>query len=145
MRTFTITALLITALFVAVSCTAKPAQASYEDGTYRGVFIDNNVQQVGVEFTLKDNVVTKAGFRHLEYRRINYRTSEDPLIQGMRGQYQQLLDYLVGKDIRTSLKDLYQSGSIVTENVDAFSGATLRAGKVISAVRDGLNRGVYSY
>lgn len=145
MRTFTITVLLITSLFVTVSCTAKPAQVSYEDGTYRGGFIDGNVQQVSLEFSLKNNVVTKAGFRHLEYGRINYRTSEEPVIQGLRGQYQQLLDYLIGKDIRTGLKDLYQPGSIVTENVDAFSGATLRAGKVISSIRDALNRGVYSY
>lgn len=40
---------------------------------------------------------------------------------------------------------MYEPGDIVKEEVDGFTGATIRAGKIISAVRDGLNRGVYSY
>jgi hypothetical protein len=59
----------------------------------------------------------------------------------LAAEYKSLIDHLIGKDIRDSLSDLYKPGTIV----DAASGATLRAGKVISAIRDALNRGVYSY
>lgn len=125
-----------------VGCAGVPAAApiSFEDGTYRGVYgeVDN---QVTIEFSLKDNVVTKISYRNLAYRGINYRTSTDEGIVTWRNQYQALIDHLVGKDLRESLPELYKPGQIV----DAVGGATLRSGKVISAIRDALNRGVYAY
>ena len=76
----------------------------------------------------------------------DYRTEkEDPVIIGLREQHETLAKYLIGKDIRVSLGDLYEPGNIVTGTVDTYTGATIRAGKVISAIRDGLNRGVYRY
>ncbi|MCG5517296.1 MULTISPECIES: FMN-binding protein [Ectothiorhodospira] len=51
--------------------------------------------------------------------------------------------------MRTSevIPELYSPGEVVTENaeVDGFTSATIRSSKVISAIRDALNRGVYSY
>lgn len=118
---------------------------SYEDGIYRGT-LGEGYPQVAVQFELKDNVVQNASFRHLYYKDVDYRAEkEDAKIIGLRKQYEELMEYLVGKDVRVSLKDLHNPGAIVTTEVDAVSGATVRAGKVISAIRDGLNRDVYSY
>lgn len=123
-------------------CAGVPAAAplSYEDGTYRGVYgeVDN---QVTVELSLKDNIVTKISYRNLAYGGVNYRSSTDERIVNLRNQYQALIAHLVGKDIRDSLPELYKPGQIV----DAVGGATLRSAKVISAIRDALNRGVYAY
>jgi len=123
----------------------KDNEVSYENGTYRGAFLDSNEMQVNLQFKLENNIIKSISFRHLQYKGINYLTSDSATIQGVKGQHQKLIDYLVGKDIRASLTDLYKPGEIVTEKVDTFTGATLRASKIISAVRDGLNRGVYSY
>lgn len=138
-----------------VGCQSKPLdpnpvvgspEVSYEDGTYRGTFSDGGSMQVGVQLKLEKNVVEEVSFRHLEYKGTDYKNEEtDETIMGLRGQYEELIEYLVGKDIRESLSDLYQPGNIVKEDVDAFTGATVRSSKVISATRDALNRGVYSY
>lgn len=126
--------------------TESKTSQSYENGTYRGAYIDGGYMQVGVEFKLEDNIIKSMALKHLEYKGINYlKEEENKTAVGVRGQYQKLADYLVGKDIRDSLSDLYDPGKIVTENVDALTGATLRSGKIISSVRDALNRGVYKY
>ncbi|SHJ63958.1 FMN-binding domain-containing protein [Geosporobacter subterraneus DSM 17957] len=126
--------------------TESKTSQSYENGTYRGAYIDGGYMQVGVEFKLEDNIIKSMALKHLEYKGINYlKEEENKTVVGVRGQYQKLADYLVGKDIRDSLSDLYDPGKIVTENVDALTGATLRSGKIISSVRDALNRGVYKY
>lgn len=125
---------------------AKKYSQSYENGTYRGIFADRGDIQVAVEFKLEDNKVTDINYRQLFYSGIDYRTEKDDLkIMGIRRQHETLAKYLVGKDIRVQLVDLYQPGNIVTERVDTYTGATIRAGKVISAIRDALNRGVYRY
>ena len=121
-------------------------EVSYEDGTYRGTFSDGGVMQVGVQFKLEKNIVKEAEIRHLEYRGIDYLKEEaDEIVMGLRKQYEELLGYLIDKDIRESISSMYEPGNIVKEEVDGFTGATIRAGKIISATRDGLNRGVYSY
>ena len=56
-------------------------------------------------------------------------------------QFQALIDYLVGKPI-ASVNDLYRPGEIAPD-VDVFSGATVRAPKVISAIWDALGRHAY--
>jgi len=125
----------------------SPAEGAryLEDGTYRGVFIDQDSIQVNVQFTLRDGVVTDAEFRHLR-RDDNYHleTEEEPYKSVIR-QYQEALDHLVGRDISGYLAALYHPEKIVSTEVDGYTSATIRSSKVISAVRDGLNRGVYSY
>lgn len=118
----------------------------WEDGTYRGGFYDRDQIQVVVQFALEDNQVTEASFRQLAYGPINYRLAEDRPFVGVANQYRELLAHLVGQDINTALADLYSPGEVVIEHaeVDGFSGATIRSSKIISAIRDGLNRGVYS-
>ena len=130
---------------------ADKQTVKYEDGTYRGMFADRGDIQVAIEFKLEKNIVQSVNFRQLYNSKTDYRLEkEDPVIIGVRTQYEELIAYLVGKDIRENLNDLYSPGEIVKTEVkkneiDVLSGATIRAGKVISALRDGLNRGIYSY
>ncbi len=128
----------------------KPFQVSYEDGTYRGIFADRGDIQVAVQFTLENNRVTAISFRRLFHSGIDYLTGKNYVtVQGIREQHQALIDHLVGEDIRVALGDLYEPGKIVLFNVDkfndvdGFTGATLRSTKIKSAIHDGLNRGVY--
>lgn len=125
---------------------AAKERVSYENGTYRGAFLDSGYMQVNVQFKLEDNIIKSISFRHLEYSGVNYLTEkENKTVLGLKDQYQQLANHLIGKDIRDSLVELYKPANIVTNKVDAFTGATLRSSKIVSAVRDGLNRGPYSY
>jgi di/tripeptidase len=139
--------LLISSLFW-TACHRPADHTSFENGVYRGTFMDNGVQEVGVEFTLRDHVVTDIRFRHLFHNNIHYLDNSDAKIHHLRKQHEQLIGHLSEKDIRTALRDLYQPENIVlmkSDAVDGLSGATLRSGKVISAIRDGLNRGVYRF
>jgi uncharacterized protein with FMN-binding domain len=115
----------------------------YQDGTYRGVYGDSGDQQVSIQFKLEDGNVHDVSFRHLYYGGTDYRKLEeaDPLY-GILQQHQQLAEYLEGKPLN-SIADLHNPGEFI-EDVDVASGATMRSNKVYSAIRDGLNRGIYS-
>lgn len=132
-----------------VKAAAAPAvqTKTYEDGTYRGIFLDTNELQVNVDFQLKDNKVTSIKYRWLAYKGKDYKNEkEDPKLMELTKQYTTLITHLVEKDIRTAVKELYKPGDIVKDStVDGMTGATLKSGKVISAINDALNRGVYSY
>ena len=118
------------------------AEVSYEDGRYRGTYGDRGYQQVSIQFHLEDNIITDVSFRHLEHGGIDYRQTEEEPFVSIRKQHEQAVEYLIGKDIRESLSDLYEPGDFV-DDIDGFSGATIRGSKIISAIRDGLNRGIY--
>ena len=137
-------------ILLLLSCSTRdvsPAEGAryLEDGTYRGIFADGEDIQVNVQFTLKDGVVTDAGFRHLRRDDDYHLETEEEPYKSVVKQYQEALNHLVGKDISKSLATLYHPEEIVSTEVDGYTSATIRSSKVISAVRDGLNRGVYSY
>lgn len=113
---------------------------TYKDGTYRGAFYDGSVV---VELELKDNSVQSAKFRSLSYKDEDYLKSEDSTKSALKEQYQALMDHIVGKEITAVVDELYTPGNIAAD-VDGLSASTIRAGKVISAINDALNRGVYS-
>jgi LPXTG-motif cell wall-anchored protein len=114
----------------------------YENGTYRGGFSDGGIQQVSVEFELINNAINKISYRQLSYGGVNYRQiGEDHEKYPVRRQHQQILDHLTGKSLDT-IFDLHTPSSFITD-IDTFTGATVRANKVHSAIRDGLNRGLY--
>lgn len=121
----------------------------FENGTYRGTFIDGGEQQVGVQFTLADNKVAAISYRDLIYKGVDYKSEKtDAKVMGLNEQYVDLINYLVGKDLRLSLNNLYNPGFVVGNKVvgpDTYTGATLRSSKIITAINDGLNRGVYAY
>lgn len=142
---FLLVIMMVTLLAGCRSQFVRPEQRTYEDGTYRGVYIEKDAVQVQIQFTLKEGTMTAASFRHLwqdEHYRL--KTDKEPY-RSVIQQYQEALDHLVGKKLAEHLADLYRPGDIVTTRVDGYSGATIRANKMISAIRDGLNRGVYSY
>ena len=142
-------ALALSLLFTA--CTKRESTRTSErhdhpDATYRGAFIDEGTIQVNLQFTLVDGIVSKASFRHLvgakpEY---NLETEEEPY-RSVVAQYEEALQYLVGKPLRDHLTNLYDPGRIVTLEVDGYTAATIRSTKIISAIRDALNRGPYQY
>ena len=125
-----------------VDTTKLPKADPYADGTYRGAYMEDGGEQVALEFTIRDNRFTEIAYRTLQYRGEDYLAQDagEPM-RSIAAQFQALIDYLVGKDI-TSVNDLYRPGEIVPD-VDGFSGATIRAPKVISAIWDGLGRHAY--
>ncbi len=118
----------------------------YEDGRYRGSFYDGGEFNVALQFYLEDNVIQDPSFRHLYYDGVDYLGAR--YLQSVReltDQHVELLDYLEGKDV-TAIDDLRNPGEIITETeetIDGFTGATVRSSKVMSAMRDALNRGKY--
>ncbi len=122
-----------------------PEAARYPDGMYRGAFIDGDTIQVNVQFTLENGVVTAARFRHLRRNDDYHQDAEEEPYRSVVDQYRESLDYLIGKDLRAHLADLYHPERTVITEVDGYSAATIRSTKIISAIRDGLNRGVYNY
>lgn len=146
-----ITSFILVLLVLLGACAKREAQITSEmhyhpDATYRGAFIDGGIIQVNLQFTLEDGIVTKASFRHLlgakpEY---NLETDQEPY-RTVVAQYEEALQHLVGKPLRDHLADLYTPESIVTLEVDGYTGATIRSSKIISAMRDALNRGPYQY
>ncbi len=134
-------------VLVLAGCQVAPeegAVVSFEDGTYRGIYLDRDEVQVNIQFTLVDNIIEDMNYRFLQYGGTDYLNTDNEDEETLYQQYLQVLEYLEDKDIRDSLVDAYTPGDFV-DDMDGLSGATVRANKVISAIRDGLNRGVYSY
>ena len=124
----------------------NPERFQHEDGTYRGAFIDRGLIQVNVQFTLENGIVTEVAYRHLVGIEPQYDwTTEREPYRSVIQQYEEALQYLVGKRLADHLADLYAPGPIVQTEVDGYSGATIRATKIIAAFRDALQKGVYRY
>ena len=114
------------------------------DGHYRGLFIDRGGIQVNVAFDLEDGRFIRLEYRHLAYRDDDYLAMEEgdalyPVLQ----QHRQILERLEGQPL-TDIFALYEPERLA-DDIDGYSGATLRGAKLISAIRDALNRGVYSW
>ena len=125
-----------------VDTTKLPMAQAYADGMYRGSYMEGGGEEVVLEFTLRDGVFQEIAYRTLHYKGEDYLADDASKHEAdIAMQFQALLDYLVGKPI-ASVNDLYRPGEIVPD-VDAFSGATVRAPKVISAIWDALGRHAY--
>ena len=99
-------------------------------------------EEVALEFTIKDGVFTEIAYRTLQYKGDDYLTAgEGTPANAIAGQFDALVQYLVGKPV-SSVNELYRPGEIAPD-ADGFSGATVRAPKVISAIWDGLGRHAY--
>ncbi|MBQ4264383.1 MAG: hypothetical protein IJB85_02600 [Clostridia bacterium] len=125
-----------------VDTTKLPMAESYADGTYRGSYMEDGGEEVALEFAIKDNTFLEIAYRTLQYKGEDYLSPDASALVGqVAGQFQALLDYLVGKPI-SAVNDLYRPGAIAPD-ADVFSGATIRAPKVISAIWDALGRHAY--
>lgn len=116
----------------------------YLDGTYRGNFIDRGHIQVSLQFRLRDGQLSDLSYRHLRYRDVDYLAlDEDEDLYAVMKQHRRILEELEGRPLRDIFR-LYEPENVV-EDIDGYSGATLRGAKIMHAIRDGLNRGVYSW
>ncbi|MGN0996614.1 MAG: hypothetical protein ACI4PG_06875 [Candidatus Ventricola sp.] len=125
-----------------VDTTKLPAAEPYPDGVYRGSYREHGGEEIALEFAIEDNRFVSIAYRTLQYKGEDYLDENaSDTARGIAGQFQALIDSLVGRDI-ASVNSLYRPGEIAPD-IDGFSGATLRAPKVISAVWDGLSRHAY--
>ncbi|MBE5798688.1 MAG: hypothetical protein E7321_01895 [Clostridiales bacterium] len=125
-----------------VDTTKLPMAETYADGMYRGAYMEGGGEEVVLEFAIKDNHFLEIAYRTLQYKGEDYLAGDASAhARDIASQFQALIDYLVGKPI-ASVNDLYRPGEIAPD-VDVFTGATLRAPKVISAVWDALGRHAY--
>lgn len=126
-----------------VNTSKLPEAEPYPDGMYTGVYSDADGEQVVLDFIVKDNGISQIAYSKLEYKGTDYLSGEaTDAARLVAGQFQQLIDYLVGKDL-SAVNDLYQP-EMIAEDTDVSSAATLRTPKVISAIWEGLNKNAYS-
>lgn len=129
--------------FKLVDTSKLPAADPYPDGVYTGVYSDDDGEQVVISFSISDNVFTDIRYQKLAYKGVDYLDeSAGPSGIKIAGQFQALIDYLVGKPV-SAVNDLYLPGEIALDT-DVSSAATLRAPKVISAIWEGLNKNAYT-
>lgn len=120
------------------------APGNYLDGTYRGNFSDRGEMQVGLQFKVEQGVIRDVSYRHLFYRGQDYlEMDEQAELYPVLRQHQQAIEALEGEPLSAIFR-LYEPEEVV-DDIDGYTGATLRANKVLSAFRDGLNRGVYRW
>ncbi|KMQ50363.1 hypothetical protein CHISP_2726 [Chitinispirillum alkaliphilum] len=128
---------------VVVSGCFDSNKSSFADGVYRGAFFDRGEMEINIQFTLKSDTVTNISYRYLHYKGVDYLDSDEENTNIVYRQYRELAEYLIDRDIRESLDKLFNPSGIITIEADGVTGATIRSAKLISAIRDGLNRGVY--
>ena len=115
------------------------AQSAYPDGIYRGFYYDGGIEQIAIQFEIKDGLFDSIVYRGVKYKDGNYMSEDASDAQkATLRQYRQLADYLLGKGVE-AIDDLYFPYDIV-EDVDAVTTATIQSSKLISALWDGLNR-----
>ena len=125
-----------------VDTTKLPAPEAYADGVYRGSYMEDGGEEVALEFIIRDGCFAAVEYRTLQYKEEDYLAEDASDAAGrIAGQFEALVAYLIGKPV-AAVNDLYRPGEIVAD-VDGFSGATIRAPKVISAIWDGLGRHAY--
>jgi len=118
------------------------ALEDYPDGIYRGFYYDGGIEQIAIQFEIRDGVFDSIVYRGVKYKDGNYMIEDASDAQkATLRQYEQLAAYLIGKGVE-AIDDLYSPYDIV-EDVDAVTTATMQSSKLISALWDGLNRRPY--
>lgn len=122
------------------------------DGDYRGHF-DDREHNVSVQMTIENEEIVSASLRWAYYRGDDYRAADEDPLAGIYQQHVESLEYLIGargaREIYERTIDMEGTPSgpaldaIETQEVDMFTAATIRSGKLGSAVRDAFNRGRY--
>ena len=122
------------------------------DGDYRGHF-DDREHNVSVQLTIENEEIVAVALRWAYYRGHDYRAADENPQAGIYDQHVESLEYLLGATgvdeivERTIHMEGTPSGpaleAIETQDVDGFTAATIRSGKIASAVRDAFNRGRY--
>lgn len=119
---------------------AKAEELKLVDGIYRGTYDD----EVTARFIVKDNKIDNMMLMNLQHGGTNYRQlKEGDALYPVLVQYNQLVEHLKGKSVSEAFVELKKPAGEIIDDVDGFTGATLRTAKVKSAMYDALNRGVY--
>lgn len=108
--------------------------STLKDGVYRGAYIFPN--EVTVQFTINGNIIS-----NLEYLKLGLEDKDylkDETFKEIKEKYETVIKHLEGKDIRMTLSELYLP-EMLPETVDG----SVEVGKIISAIHDAFNRGVY--
>ena len=130
MRRF-LTWLLFCTMFLACLPAAHGA-ASYPDGIYRGFYYDGGIEQIAIQFELREGLFSSILYRGVKYKDGDYMSEDASDAQkATLRQYLQLADYLVGKGV-DAIDDLYTPYEIV-EDVDAVTTATMHLQPVLRA------------
>lgn len=115
---------------------------TYPDGIYRGFYYDGGIEQIAIQFELKEGVFTSIVYRGVKYKDGDYMSEDASDAQkATLRQYRQLADYLLGKGVE-AIDDLYSPYDFV-DDLDAVTTATMQSSKLISALWDGINRRPY--
>ena len=116
----------ISALTILFAALAFPAAAQeYADGIYRGFYYDGGIEQIAIQFELKDGRFDSLVYRGVKYKDGDYMSEDASDAQkAILRQYRQLADYLIGKDV-SAIDDLYSPYDIV-EDLDAVTTATMK-------------------
>lgn len=125
-----------------VDTTKLPAPESYADGVYRGTYMEDGGEEVALEFAIRNGCFEEVSYRMLQYKGRDYLAEDASAAEKQIAvQFEALTHYLEGKPV-AAVSDLYRPGEIAPD-ADGFSGATIRAPKVISAIWDALGRHAY--
>ena len=105
----------ISALTILLAALAFPAAAQeYADGIYRGFYYDGGIEQIAIQFELKDGRFDSLVYRGVKYKDGDYMSEDASDAQkAILRQYRQLADYLIGKDV-SAIDDLYSLWRIST-------------------------------
>ena len=89
----------IATLMILLIALALPAAAQeYADGIYRGFYYDGGIEQIAIQFELKDGKFDSLVYRGVKYKDGDYMSEDASDAQkAILRQYRQLADYLVGK------------------------------------------------
>lgn len=129
--------LAIAMLMIMMTAGAAMGEAAYPDGIYRGFYYDGGIEQIAVQFELKDGLFASIVYRGVKYKDGDYMSEDASDAQkATLRQYRQMADYLIGKGV-DAIDDLYSPYDIV-DDVDAVTTATIQSSKLISALWDGL-------
>ena len=104
----------IATLMILLIALALPAAAQeYADGIYRGFYYDGGIEQIAIQFELKDGKFDSLVYRGVKYKDGDYMSEDASDAQkAILRQYRQLADYLVGKGL--PFRDAYKAtGEIV--------------------------------
>jgi len=106
-------------LCMMLAAAAAWAQETYPDGIYRGFYYDGGIEQIAIQFEMKDNIFQSIVYRGVKYKDGDYLIEDASDAQkATLAQYRQMADYLIGKGV-DAIADLYMPYDIV-EDVDAL-------------------------
>jgi hypothetical protein len=76
------------------------AQEVYPDGIYRGFYYDGGIEQISIQFEIRDGLFDSIVYRGVKYKDGDYMIEDASDAQkGTLRQYRQLADYLIGKGV----------------------------------------------